>query len=267
MENGTDYLEQPIVPNDISLLAIPTTAGSGSEATRFAVIYRDGEKQSVSHPSALPSAVLLDPSALKTLPDYQRKSTMLDALCHGLESCWSVHATPESQEFACQAIQTILENAPAYLENDDAGNRKMLEAAHLAGKAINMTQTTAGHAMCYKLTTRYGLAHGHAAALCVAKLWPYMAQGNGPYVLPNGKERLETAFQKIAEAMKCSSVWDAIHAYEMLLAGLKLSIPNPKEEDYKILSKSVNLERLKNNPVVLDEAALNGLYHQILQPK
>ena len=78
---------------------------------------------------------------------------MLDALCHGIESFWSVHATKKSRENSRRAICGILENLELYLQNHPKGNAGMLEAAYLAGKAIDLTQTTAGHAMCYKLTT------------------------------------------------------------------------------------------------------------------
>lgn len=153
MDPSVNYLRQPIVPNAIPLLAVPTTAGTGSEATRYAVIYFEGEKQSVSHESCIPSAVLMDPSALRTLPEYQKKATMLDALCHAVESFWSIHSDEQSKAYARAAISRILENKDAYLANEEAGNSEMLQAAHLAGKAINITQTTAGHAMCYKITT------------------------------------------------------------------------------------------------------------------
>ena len=118
----------------------------------------------------------MDASALKTLPIYQKKSTMMDALCHSIESYWSVNSTEESNKYSKQAIQTILENKDAYLANKDLGNANMLKAAYLAGKAINITQTTAGHAMSYKLTSLYGIAHGHAVAICISKLWEYMLE-------------------------------------------------------------------------------------------
>ena len=170
MDPAQNYLEQTIVPNSTKLLAVPTTAGTGSEATRYAVIYFDGEKQSISDYSCIPSAVLMDASVLKTLPIYQKKSTMMDAFCHAIESYWSVNSSEESRQYSRRAIQLIMENKDLYIGNDETGNTQMLKAAHLAGKAINLTQTTAGHAMCYKLTSLYGIAHGHAAALCVSRL-------------------------------------------------------------------------------------------------
>ena len=135
-EDGS-YLKQKILPNEIPFLAIPTTSGTGSEATRFAVIYFNGVKQSVSDYSCIPGTVLLDAGMLKTLPQYQKKSTMLDALCHAIESFWSVNSTRESKNYSREAIEIVIKNLDAYLENKEEGNAEMLIAANTAGKAIN----------------------------------------------------------------------------------------------------------------------------------
>lgn len=267
MDTDKNYLKQEIIPNDVKLLAIPTTAGTGSEATRYAVIYYKGEKQSVADYSCIPDTVLMDSSVLKTLPIYQKKSTMMDALCHAIESFWSVNSTPDSQHYSEKAIQLILENRKAYLENSEQGNARMLEAANIAGKAINITQTTAGHAMCYKLTSMYGIAHGHAAALCVSKLWPYMVQHIDDCLDPRGPEYLQAIFEKMACAFGCVTVEAAIGKYNALLDELELNIPSAEKEDYAMLKKSVNPVRLKNNPVKLTIEAIDILYHQILRKK
>ena len=107
MSPKINYLEQTIVPNEVKLLAVPTTAGSGSEATRYAVIYYKKEKQSVVHDSCIPSVVLMDTKVLETLPIYQKKATMMDAFCHAIESFWSVNSTKESKEYAKEAIENI----------------------------------------------------------------------------------------------------------------------------------------------------------------
>lgn len=256
MDPGRNYLEQPIVSNNIPLVAVPTTAGTGSEATRFAVIYYEGEKQSVADTSCIPGTVILDPSALKTLPEYQRKVTMLDALCHAIESCWSVHSTDESRAYALQAIRDILASKDGYLDNTDTGNAAMLRAANLAGRAINITQTTAGHAMCYKLTGLYGLAHGHAAALCVDRLLPHMAKNLDRCIDFRGPEQIRSALEQINSAMGGMS-------FHRLLSDLALPLPVPTEADYAVLKTSVNPVRLKNHPVSLDGDTIDALYHQI----
>lgn len=264
MSEKQNYLNQTIIPNNIKLLAVPTTAGTGSEATKYAVIYYNGEKQSIAHKSCIPNAVLMDASTLKTLPIYQKKVTMLDALCHSIESFWSLHSTEESRSYSKRAIQMIIGNLDGYLANDDTGNANMLKAANLAGKAINIAQTTAGHAMSYKLTSLYGIAHGHAVAICILKLWPFMQRHPEYCVEPRGIEYLNSIYQEIAKAMGCEYVEEAIQKYTEIYVSLELKVPEAQQGDYEILKRSVNPIRLKNHPVQLDENTLNELYHQIL---
>ena len=265
MDPSKNYLEQEIVPNDVALLAVPTTAGTGSEATRFAVIYYDGKKQSVADQSIIPSVVLFDESALETLPLYQKKATMLDALCHAIESYWSVNSNDESKEYSKKAVTGILENLDAYLANDRNANRAMMTAAHYAGKAINITQTTAGHAMCYKLTSLYGVAHGHAAALVDTKLFPYMVSHTDGCVDPRGEEYLKKTFEEIALMLGCNTTDEACAKLQSLFDSLELTVPAAKEEDYAELKTSVNPVRLKNNPVGLTEDVIESLYREILK--
>lgn len=265
MPEGSDYIHEKIFPNTIPFVAIPTTAGTGSEATRYAVIYYNGEKQSVTDCSCIPSAVLFDPTVLESLPEYQRKSTMMDAFCHAVESFWSVNSTDESQAFARSAIRLILENSGSYLANAPMGNKKMLEAANLAGKAINISQTTAGHAMCYKLTGLYGIAHGHAASLCVSALWPYMIAHKEDCSDSRGTAYLSQMFKELARCMGAETPEAAAEKFKSFADGLTLERPTAhSESDFEILKKSVNPVRLKNNPVRLDVDAIDTIYHQIL---
>ena len=261
MDSERLYLEQEIVPNHIPFLAMPTTAGSGSEATRYAVIYYHGVKQSVSHESCMPDTVLLDSGALRTLPAYQRKSTMLDALCHAMESCWSIRATAQSRQYSQEAIAGVLANMDGYLANTDAGNQGMLLAAHTAGKAIDIAQTTAGHAMCYQITSLFHVAHGHAAALCDRVLFPWMAER----AARDGGEALRGALHEIAAAMGCGTPETAAAKFRDLFSALDLEIPAATEEQFQILRRSVNPVRLKNHPVTLDEGTIDWLYRQILK--
>jgi len=249
MDSSINYLKQDIVPNSLPLFAVPTTAGTGSEATRYAAIYFEGEKQSVTDESCIPSVVLMDPTVLKTLPLYQKKATMLDALCHSIESFWSVNATEESREYSKKALSLILENYEAYFDNEEQGNANMLLAANYAGKAINISQTTAGHAMCYKLTTLYGIAHGHAAALCIYRLWPYMENV--------ADDSLKPLFIELSNLI-------SVEKFQNIVDGLALDIPKASEEDIDILTHSVNPTRLKNNPIQFDEKTIEELYRSIL---
>ena len=265
MDDRINYLKQEIVANDIPFLAVPTTAGTGSEATRYAVIYYEGAKQSVTHESCIPATVLMDSSVLATLPAYQKKSTMMDALCHAIESFWSVNSTDESKVYSGEAIRAIMANMDRYLAGDEAAHAAMLRAANTAGRAINITQTTAGHAMCYKVTSLYGAAHGHAALLCDRVLFPWMLEHTDRCIDPRGEEYLKGVFDKIAEAMGCPSPAAAAARLEELRDALGLEVPEASAEDIEVLSTSVNPVRLKNHPVALDGETIRQLYRKILR--
>ena len=108
----------------IPFIAIPTTAGTGSESTHNAVMYFEGAKQTVTNDGVLPDYAILEPSVLKTLPLYQKKCTMMDALCQGIESWWSVNSTEESYEYSRKTIELIMANWRKYIfDNDDAGSK------------------------------------------------------------------------------------------------------------------------------------------------
>ena len=268
MNSDENYLKQKIVPNDAQLIAVPTTAGTGSEATRYAVIYYEGEKQSIADYSCIPSIVLFDTSVLETLPLYQKKATLMDAMCHSIESFWSVNSTDESKEFSKEAIKLITDNYKDYLAGDNSKNELMLKASHIAGKAINITQTTAGHAMSYKLTSLFRIAHGHAAALCIKGIWPFMVKHTGGCIDVRGEEYLKNTFDEIADAMGCSCVEEAIDKFRNMVDELELPIPeNATDKDYEVLKNSVNPVRLKNNPVALSVEDIDIIYHDILGDK
>ena len=251
--------------DDIVLVAIPTTAGSGSEATHFAVVYHQGIKESVD--CDIPDAVLLDPATLDTLSNYQRKTTMLDALCHGIESFWSVNSTPESRGYSKEAISLILRNAEGYLQNCPEGNAGMLQAAHKAGQAINLAQTTAGHAMCYQITKLYGIAHGHAAALCVDKVWPYMLNHLESCIDFRGRTYLGCILEEISEVMGCNRPQEGAKKFQAILNSLKLETPKCSAEELVMLVDSVNPVRLKNFPISLTREEIKRLYQQILRKR
>lgn len=265
MDDSEEYLKQTIVPNDVPLFAMPTTAGTGSEATRYAVIYYNKEKMSVTDQSCIPSTVLFDASTLKTLPIYQKKASMMDALCHAIEAYWSVNSTGESREYSRQAIELVMVNKDKYLANDDEGNENMLKAAYIAGKAINITQTTAGHAMCYKITSLYGFAHGHATALCNRVLIPYMLNNIDKCIDSRGVDFLRSIFNEIADAMGCDTPEEAAEKFDALVTELELPAPKlGSAHELDILKTSVNPERLKNHPVGLDIDTIEDLYKEIL---
>ncbi len=260
-------------PCDLPFLAIPTTAGSGSEATRFAVVYRDRKKLSITDEQALPDAVLLDPETLAGLPEYQKKATLLDAFCHAVESYWSVNATEESRGYGKEAIELIVSHGMDYEAERPEARAYMMQAANLAGKAINIARTTAGHAMCYKLTTGYGLAHGHAASLCVDALWKWMAERTADD--PEQAELKEILRQLsviVTGSEEASPADGAAFFHRFVYEDLKMERPKLHskeaadiEEELSSLSEYVNPERLKNHPITLDHETLCGLYRGIAE--
>ena len=263
-ENGA-WLEMDYVPNDIPFLAMPTTAGTGSEATRYAVIYYDGRKQSVTSESFIPGAVLMDPNTLITLPPYQKKATMCDALCHAIESYWSVNSTDESKEYSRAAVRGIMEHMDSYLANTEEGRLDMLMAANTAGKAINITQTTAGHAMCYKITSLFRSAHGHAALLCDWVLFQWMVGNTDKCIDTRGEEYLKKTLDEIGVAMGCGDAASGADKLVEIFEKLELDVPAATNEEYEDLKTSVNPVRLKNHPVQLTADTIDSLYHRILR--
>jgi len=264
-ETPEHFLDQKPSKDKVPLFAVPTTAGSGSEATRFAVVYKEGIKQSISDEGCIPEAVILDHSVLNSLPLTQKKSTMMDAFCHSLESMWSINSTSESIKYASEAITEILLYKKAYLNNDDNGNMHMLYAANLAGRAINISQTTAGHAMCYKITSLFGIPHGQAAAMCVRKLFPWMLEHLDHCVDPRGQEYLKEVFSNVADIMHCKTSRDAADYFERIFYELEFSIPSPTEKELELLVSSVNQTRLSNNPIALDKEDIMCLYRYIFE--
>ena len=257
----------PIDGAKIPFVAIPTTAGTGSESTHNAVMYYEGAKQTVTNDGVLPDYAVLEPSVLKTLPLYQKKCTMMDALCQGIESWWSVNSTEESYEYSRKAVELIMANWRKYIfENDDEAAAQIMLAANYGGRAINITQTTAAHAFSYKITSLYKLPHGHAVAVGLPVIWEYMLGNKDKCIDVRGLEYLTDIFSQIAKAMGCDSTQKAIDVFHEMMKDMDLKNPEAgnKEEELKVLATSVNPVRLKNNPIMIDESDALRLYSRII---
>lgn len=246
---------------DIPLAVLPTTAGTGSEATRYAVVYHAGAKQSVHSERITPDLILFDDTVLTTLPPAQRKATYLDALSHAVESYWSVNATEVSRSYAAEAIG-LLTGSTAYLDPQEvfAAYGDMLRASYLSGRAIDISATTAGHAMCYKLTSLFDIPHGQAAALCMVRLWRWMLErGDIPAVL----DGLAGCFA--AGSSEGALGWVERHLREWrLLSPLKAASDTDFDAVIAQLAETVNPVRLKNHPVRISRQDVEELYRKIL---
>lgn len=264
------FLDQEYKETGIKLVAIPTTAGTGSESTRYAVIYYDGKKQSVTHESIIPNIAILEPKVLKTLPIYQKKCTMLDALCQGIESWWSINSTEESKMLSRQAVEIIMKWWHEYIfDNTDNAAEHIMRGANLAGQAINITQTTAAHAFSYKITSMYHLPHGHAVAVCMSVIWEYMLSNLEKCIDKRGQNYLYNILKDIAISMGADSPFAARNIFAKMLYEMEITSPvssiAQRKDNIKLLSTSVNPIRLKNNPVYLDEVVIELLYEVIVK--
>ena len=244
----------------VKLVAIPTTAGTGSEATSFAVVYEYGEKKSIASKVLLPECVFFDTTTLDTLPEYQKKCTYLDALCHAIESSWAVGANATSLRYSKKAIKQLIAIYPDFLTSSTV-SKKMFLSANLAGKAINISKTTAGHAMSYKLTSLYKIAHGHAVSLCLPYVWEELIN----YANKTNDTNLHHRLRRIASAFGCKTPEDAVQKFKLLVKNFNLD--NPKDtqtSNLKLLVDSVNVERLSNFPIALDKNTIASIYKKIV---
>ncbi|MDE3738762.1 MULTISPECIES: iron-containing alcohol dehydrogenase PsrA [Pseudomonas] len=151
-----------------ALIAVPTTAGTGSEVTPWATLWdvANQKKYSLHLDCTWPKVAIVDPELMMTVPAGVTVSTGLDALSHALESIWNHNANPISDTFAVSAIEDILDCLPQL--RLDPGNKelrsRMALAALKAGMAFSNTKTALAHSISYEMTLRYGLPHGIACS-------------------------------------------------------------------------------------------------------
>lgn len=263
-EQGEDALFLPGAGGlNVPLVAVPTTAGTGSESTRFAVLYRGVEKLSVERETLLPDTAILDASALCSLPVYQKKCALLDAVCQAVESFWSVNAGEESQALSERALHLLLSCRERYLAGEQDAARDALIGANLSGQAINLTRTTAAHAMSYRLTKLYHLPHGHAAAVCLPGVWRYIAQNTARCSDQRGEAYLKDTLSRLARIMGCADSMAAAKRFEEMLREMDILPPALNASALDELADSVNAARLGNTPVMMDRDALYHLYAQL----
>lgn len=238
-----------------TLIAIPTTSGAGSEATHFAVVYIDKKKYSLAKEWIKPTYVITDPELTLSLNSYITACTGFDALGHALESYWSVNSTDESTGYSLEALKLILNNLEDCVKYPTLEKRILLsKGAYLAGKAINITKTTAPHALSYHFTSYYNIPHGHAVGLILGGFVSFNNElteetCNDSRGIKYVRERLK----KLVNILKYSSIEDFSQSLYHLLdsLGLESSIYNiglDTDEKIELLASSINVERSKNNP-------------------
>ena len=246
----------------LKLIAIPTTFGTGSEATQFAVIYIDNIKQSLDEKSILPEFVIIDANFSKNTSKYLKACCAMDAYCQAIESFWSVKSTDLSRKYAKKAIQLCRENIVDFVNTEDEkASLNMALASNLAGKAINISRTTASHALSYKITTKYGIPHGHAVALTIKNLIKKNFELNCEINDTRGKEYLSGIFDELKNLFD----EDIDEYFNNLFKNIELEMNFEKLniKDTKELAISANLDRMKNNPLKLSHDDLLDLFKNL----
>ena len=238
-------------------IAVPGTAGTGSEATQFAVVYVDDRKISLNHANLRPDGVILDSSLLDSLPTYHKKSCALDALAQGIESYWSKNSDDDSKVHAYLAVIGVLDNLKAYLKGDPHAADEMLDASFQSGKAIQMTKTTAAHAMSYMLTKRMNVAHGHACMISLPVLWEMMLD----------HEEMKETLKDLSGKMRLGDPLMVPRLLKGILLDLEMACPPlPDEKTLDELAGSVNTERLNNHPVRMSKEEIKEAYRRAMTP-
>lgn len=257
-------------PRRVPSVMIPTTAGTGSESTRFSVVYIDKTKYSLSHPSLLPDYAILDPSFTLNASQYLTACTGMDVLSQGIESYWSVQSTDESRLFSREAISLALANIVKAVNSPDRKTREnMLTASNLAGRAINIAYTTAAHAVSYPLTSFFDIPHGHAVALTL----PCFMEHNSIMTENNLQDSRGIDFAKniITDLIKflgANSIEEAVNNLKDIIKAIhlenRLSRLGITDTDFDTIARfGFNPERMKNNPVSVSEAELRDILNKI----
>ena len=252
------------------LIAIPTTSGTGSEATQFAVAYVDGVKHSVEHQSILPDVSIVDPSLTWSMPPHLTAVTGLDAFCQAIESLWSVNSTDESTGYALESLELSFRNLYSAVHSPTPDVRRaMSRAANLSGKAISISKTTAPHACSYAITMGHGVPHGHAAALTLAPFLRFNSQVSDRDVVDRrGTAHVHERLNQIVRSLGCKSVDEAQTTITSLmdsigcetrLSDVGVSTPSQIQQ----ILDSVNTARLANNPRLVKSNDLRQILESI----
>ena len=259
-----------IESKSLPVVAIPTTAGSGSESTHFAVVYFNKVKYSLAHPTILPDYAIVDPTLTFQMPPELAASCGMDALTQAVESYWAVDSTEESKGYAAQAIGMIL---PAIHSSIRVGHEEektaMSIAAHLSGKAINISKTTAAHAISYPITMYFNVPHGHAVALVLGQVLLINAElGKEGLNDARGASYHQTTMSEIYTMFECTTAEACCDTWYTLMEqiGLETNLKNlgvRNLHDISLIVQHINIERLNNNPVKIPENRLYSLLESL----
>ena len=206
--------ETPLPKNALPLIAVPTTAGTGSEVTRTAVFANAAKIKVWAWGEEIkPRAAILDPELTVAVPPQVTAATGLDALVHAIEAATNRHRTDGNDLYALKAISLITENLEKAINtpNDLAARGAMLLGSCYAGIAIDNCGTALAHNISHALADLAPIPHGRATGLAMLATMEWVSLGNA------------SAFARVATAMGAG---DAVKAYEKLVraTGVKISL-------------------------------------------
>jgi len=251
---------RPLGAARLPLIAVPTTAGTGSEVTPIAVLDdpEKGIKAPFAHDSMFPTVALVDPELTVTMPKYVTACTGLDALSHAVEGYWSINHQPICDLYALKAVELAVRHLPAVLsDGSNVGARAgMSEAAMLAGLAFQLPKNAAVHACSYPLCTIYHLPHGAGCAMTLDHFIRY----NGEVMSERG-----VALARAAGVPNMASFADVVADLKRQ-AGLpaKLSEIGVTMESLGELVEASFVPLMKNNPRPVSPSELRALYKSML---
>ncbi len=239
------------------IIAVPTTAGSGSDVTHWATVWDpdNSRKLSVDMPELAPTVSLIVPELHVGMSPALTLSTGLDALCHATEAFWAKSRGLASQMYATAAVSGIMTNLAGVLKNpaDLDGRTLMADAALYAGLAFSTTRTTACHSISYPLTMRYRIPHGLACAMTLAPV----AKRNAPAV-----EKVGLLYEPFGGVDALQSRLDAL--CDGVTKPLRLSAWGVPEADLPALAAAAFTKgRMDNNPVPFTEADVIEILREV----
>ena len=243
------------------ILAIPTTAGSGAEVTKFSVIYIDKIKYSVEHNFLKPDFFSLIPKLAVNSPKIIRSSSGFDAIAQASESIFSKKTNIRSLKYSSKSLRYSIKSFLGFVNNPNLHNAtQMLRAANFSGKAINISRTNTPHALSYFFTSKFKIAHGIAVSIFFIEII------NLYYLIANKKKNINlikkfNLFFRIINQSNISGFNNLFHKF-FLESGIKKNLDKSlKKIKYKNNSNFYyNLNRLKNSSIKISKADINRLY-------
>ncbi|MCM1363736.1 MAG: iron-containing alcohol dehydrogenase [Faecalibacterium sp.] len=243
------YLSPAFPEKTAKIVAIPTTAGTGSEVTKVSVISHGNEKKSIHNPAFMPTVCIVDPELTMTVPAKTTMITGIDAFTHAIEAYWSINHQPITDALAIESIKLILANLEKSYEIGDKESRiNMSCASLLAGLAFAVPKTAACHACSFPLSAHYHLPHGEACALTLDSL-----------MMINNDSRLEQ-LAKAVGVENTKALADIIVRLKKI-AGLCTTISQLGDVEIDMLAKECQKHPLMaNNPVKLSVEDLKEMF-------